>query len=137
MTDVSTSCAEVIFRVIVKKQSDSEDDFHRGCRNVVTNNNSPSQGYTNPDDQPTTNTGSPGSQPTTVLLRTAPTRPINQPLTFTHLGSHVFTASLNISNIIIYYTFSHIFKKELQCVYKVTTGSGLTSSKNFKGNKMK
>ena len=41
--------------------------------------------YTNPDYQPTTNIDSPGSQPTTVLLRTTPTRTINQPQTLTHL----------------------------------------------------
>ena len=52
----------------------------------VTTNNSPSQDYTNTDDQPNTNIDSPGSQPTTVLLRTTPTRTINQPQTFTHLG---------------------------------------------------
>ena len=49
-------------------------------------NNSPSQDYTNPDDQPTTNIDSPGSQPRTVLLRTTPTRTINQLQTLTHLG---------------------------------------------------
>ena len=52
----------------------------------VTTNNSPSQDYTITDDQPNTNIDSPGSQPTTVLLRTTPTRTINQPQTFTHLG---------------------------------------------------
>ena len=52
----------------------------------VSTSNSPSQDYTNPDDQPITNTDSPGSQPTTVLLRTTPTRTINQPQTLTHLG---------------------------------------------------
>ena len=65
----------------------------------VTTNNSP-QDYTNPDDQPTTNVShnqqqlfsglhQPGrptnhkrqSQPTTVLLRTTPTRMTNQPQT--------------------------------------------------------
>ena len=64
----------------------------------VTTNNSPSQDYTNPDDQPTTNVShnqqqsfsglhQPGrstnhklqSQSTTVFLRTIPTRTINQP----------------------------------------------------------
>ena len=53
---------------------------------LVTANNSPSQDYTNPDDQPTTNIDSPWSQPTTVLLRTTPTRMINQLQTLTHLG---------------------------------------------------
>ena len=38
------------------------------------------------DDQPSTNIDSPGTQPTTVLLRTTPTRTINQPQTLTHLG---------------------------------------------------
>ena len=52
----------------------------------VTTNNSPSQDYTNPDDQPTTNVDLPGSQPTKVLLKTTPTRTINQPQTLTHLG---------------------------------------------------
>ena len=51
----------------------------------VTFDNSPSQDYTNLDDQPTTNTDSPGSQPTTVL-RTTPTWTINQLQTLTHLG---------------------------------------------------
>ena len=52
----------------------------------VTTNSSPSQNCTNPHDQPTTNIDSPGSQPTAVLLRTAPTRTINQPQTLTQLG---------------------------------------------------
>ena len=52
----------------------------------VTTSNSPSQDYTNPDDQPTTDTDSPGSQPTTVLLRTTPTRTINELQTLSHLG---------------------------------------------------
>ena len=66
----------------------------------VSTNNSPSQDHTNPDDQPITNVSlnqqqsfsglhQPGrstnhkrqSQPTTVLLRTTPTRTINQPQT--------------------------------------------------------
>ena len=47
---------------------------------------SPSQDYTNQDDQPTTNIDPPGSQPTTVLLRITPTRTINQPQTVTLLG---------------------------------------------------
>ena len=58
----------------------------RSTNPLVSTNNSTSQDYTNPDDQPTTNTDSPGSQPTTVLLRTTPTRTINQPQTLTHLG---------------------------------------------------
>ena len=41
-------------------------------------NNSPSQDYTNPEDQPTTKIDSPGSQPTTVLLKITLTRTINQ-----------------------------------------------------------
>ena len=52
----------------------------------VTTNNRTSQDYTNPDDQPTANTDSPGLQQTTVLLRTTPTRTINQLQTLTHLG---------------------------------------------------
>ena len=52
----------------------------------ATTNNSPSQIYTNPDDQPTTNIDSPGSQPTTVHLRSTPTRTINQLQALTHLG---------------------------------------------------
>ena len=52
----------------------------------VTTNNNPSQDYTSPDDQPPTNTDSPGSQLTTVLLRTTPTWTINQLQTLTHLG---------------------------------------------------
>ena len=70
----------------------------------VSTNNSPSQDYTNPDDQPTTNVShnqqrsssglhQPGrstnhkrqSQPTTVLL-TTPTQTINQPQILTQLG---------------------------------------------------
>ena len=93
--------------------SSSDNDFNTGCRNVsynqqqsssglhqpgrstnhkhwlawVTANNSPSQDFTNPDDELTTNIDSPGSQPTTVLLRTSPTRTMNQIQTITHLGS--------------------------------------------------
>ena len=37
-------------------------------------------------NQPITNTDSPGSQPTTALLRTTPTRTISQLQTLTHLG---------------------------------------------------
>ena len=59
---------------------------HKHWLTWVSTNNSPSQDYTNPDDQPTTNIDSPGLQPTTVLLRTTPTRTINQPQTLTHLG---------------------------------------------------
>ena len=60
---------------------------YRHCLIWVTNNNRPSQDYyTNTDDQPTTNIDSSGSQPATVLLRTTPTRMINQPPTLTHLG---------------------------------------------------
>ena len=59
---------------------------HAGCRNVSNNQQQSFSGvhYTNPDDQPTTNTDSPGS-PTTVLLRTTPTRTITQPQTLIHL----------------------------------------------------
>ena len=46
----------------------------------VTTNNSPSQDYTNPDDRSTTNIDSPGSQPTTVFLRTD-TNPDDRPTT--------------------------------------------------------
>ena len=59
---------------------------HKHWLTWVTNNNSPSQDFANPDDQPTTNIDSPGSQTTTVLLRTTPTWTINQPQTLTHLG---------------------------------------------------
>ena len=59
---------------------------HKHWLTWVTTNNSPSQDYTNPDDQPTTSIDSPGSQPTTVLLRTTPTRRINEPQILTHLG---------------------------------------------------
>ena len=59
---------------------------HKHWLTWVTTNNSSSQDHTNLDDQPTTNIGSPGSQPTTVLLRTTPTRKINQLQTLTHLG---------------------------------------------------
>ena len=54
----------------------------------VTINNSPSQEYTNPDVQPVTNTDSPGSQPTTVLPRTSPTRTISQLQALTHMGQN-------------------------------------------------
>ena len=47
---------------------------------------SPSQDYTNPDHQSTTNTDSPGLQPTTALLRNTATRTISQLQTLTHLG---------------------------------------------------
>ena len=59
---------------------------HKHWLTWVITNNSPSQDNTNPDDQPTTNIDSPGSQSTTVLLRATPTRTINQPQTLTHLG---------------------------------------------------
>ena len=86
-----------------RPNNDSEDGVHTGGLNVslnqqqsfsglhqpgrstnhkctwVTTNNGPSQDYTNPDDQPTTNIDSPELQPTTVLLRTTPTWTINQP----------------------------------------------------------
>ena len=52
----------------------------------VTTISSPSQYYTDPDDQPTINVDSPGSQPTAVLLRTTPTRTNNQLQTLTHRG---------------------------------------------------
>ena len=52
----------------------------------VTTNNSPSQDHTNPDGQQTTNIDSVGSQPTTALLRTTPTRTISQLQTSIHLG---------------------------------------------------
>ena len=52
----------------------------------VTTNNIPSQDYTNPDDQPTTNTYSPWSQAKTAFLRTTPSRTISQLQTLTHLG---------------------------------------------------
>ena len=53
----------------------------------VSTNNRHSQDYTNPDDQPTTNIDSPGSQPTTDLLRTTQTRTNNQPQTLPHSAS--------------------------------------------------
>ena len=87
MTDISTSCAEVNFRV--------KDDFHwAGCWNTVASNNSPSQDYSNPDDQPTTNIDSPGSYPTIVLLRTTATWTINQQQTLIHQGSQPSTVLL-------------------------------------------
>ena len=100
------------YELYCRPNIDSEDDFHTDCPNVshnqqqsfsglhqpgrstshkhlltwVTTNNSPSRDYTNSDDQPTINIHSPGSQPSTVLLRTTPIWTINQPKTFTHLG---------------------------------------------------
>ena len=59
---------------------------HKPWLTWVTTNNSPSQDYTNLDNQSTTNLDSPGLQPTTVLLRTTPAWTINQPQTLTHLG---------------------------------------------------
>ena len=59
---------------------------HKHWLTWVITNNSPSQNYTNPDDQPTTNIDSSESQQTTVLLRTTPTWTINQPQTLTDLG---------------------------------------------------
>ena len=59
---------------------------HKHWLTWVTTNNSPSQDYTNPDDQPTANTDSPWSQPTTVLLRSTPTRMINKLQTLPYLG---------------------------------------------------
>ena len=53
---------------------------------TVTTINSPSQDYSNPEDQPTANIDSPWSQPSTVLLRTTTTRTINQQQTLIHLG---------------------------------------------------
>ena len=64
----------------------------------VTTNNSPSNDYTNPDDQPAKNTDSPGSQPTTVLLMTTPTRTSNQPRTLTHLGHNQQHSSQDYTN---------------------------------------
>ena len=53
----------------------------------TTTNNSPSQDYTSLDDQPTANIDSPGSQPTTVLVRTThPNRTIKQQQTSIHMG---------------------------------------------------
>ena len=52
----------------------------------VTTNNSPSQEYTGPDDQPTANIDLPGSQPVTVLLWSRPAQTVNQLQTLTHLG---------------------------------------------------
>ena len=51
----------------------------------ITNNN-PSPDHTDPDDQPTTNTDSPVSHSTTVLLRTTLIQTISQLQTSTHLG---------------------------------------------------
>ena len=59
MSDVSTTCVEVIFRVI-NLSYESEHDFHSGCQNV-------------------------SRRPTTVLRNTS-TRTIDQPQTLTHLG---------------------------------------------------
>ena len=67
----------------------------------VTTQNSPSQDYTNPDDQPTTNMDSPGSQPKTVLLRTTPTRTINQLQILTHLRLHVLVEAHNIQQTVV------------------------------------
>ena len=78
----SNLSVEVLFRV-----TDSEWRLWRWLSHrSVTTNNSPSQDYTNQDDQPITNIYSPGSQPTTALLRITPIRTINQLQTFTHLG---------------------------------------------------
>ena len=63
--------------------------FTQIVQTSVTTNNSPSQDYTNPDDQPTTNIDSPGSQLTTVLTRTTLTWTIKQLQTLTHLGHNL------------------------------------------------
>ena len=50
VTDVSTTCEEVIFRV---KKTDSEDEFRTGCRNLTSLSNidnSPYQDFNNPDN---------------------------------------------------------------------------------------
>ena len=87
----------VLLRTIPARPNDSEDVFHTGCRNgshnqqqsfsglhqpdqmtlkmsstlvvemAVATNNSPSQDYTKPDDQPNTNTDLPGFGPFTIL----------------------------------------------------------------------
>ena len=85
---------EMTFTQVSHNQQQSFSGLHKPGRSTnykhlltwVTTNNSPSQDYTNPDDQPITNIYSPGSQPTTVLLRITPIRTINQLQTFTHLG---------------------------------------------------
>ena len=58
VTDVSTTCVEVIFRVRTYTQF---------VEMSVTTSNSLSQDYTNPENQPTTNIDSPGLRPFTVL----------------------------------------------------------------------
>ena len=106
VSSVSPSSEQTEYELCNGPNIDSEDDFHTGCRKhqsqtnkqsfsglhqtrtinqtqtrltLVTTNNGPSPDYSNPDDhlQPTINIDSPGSQPTTVL-RTTPTRTINQ-----------------------------------------------------------
>ena len=74
MTGVLTTCVEVIFRVIGSGLCSPEKDNLCAWKSssesiLVTTNKSPSQDYTNPDDQPTTNlnTDSPGFRPFAVL----------------------------------------------------------------------
>ena len=60
----------------------------------VTTNNRSSHDYTHPDDQPTINIDSPGSQPTAGVLMTTPTRTINQlqtSVTTNNRSSHDYT----------------------------------------------
>ena len=68
----------VVLRRTVWKSSVQGHLLKMTSTRVVTTNNNPSQDYTIPDDQLTTNTDSPGSQPTTILLRTTPTLTISQ-----------------------------------------------------------
>ena len=87
MIIVTTTCVEVILRANYR-----EADFHvPAVETSVTASNSPSEDYTNRDDQPTIKIDSPGSQPTTVLLRTTPTRTTNQMQTLTHAVFKPFT----------------------------------------------
>ena len=77
----------------------SEDDFHTSCQNVSHNPQlSPSQDYTNLDHQPTTNIDSPGSQPTTVFLRTTQIRTINQPQTLTLMMTSTQVVETSVTN---------------------------------------
>ena len=70
---------------------------HKHWLTWVTTNNSPSQDYTNLDNQPTTNTDSPGSQPTTVLESQDYTNLDNQPtINIDSPGFRPFTMLLKI-----------------------------------------
>ena len=92
----------------------------------VATNNSPPQDYTNLDNQSTTNIDLPGSQPTTVLLRTIPAQMINQPQTLTHL-SHNLQQSSELHQHGQLTNYKHWFASVQTGLILVVTTANLTS----------